>query len=64
MNPFSQPVLAELKLLSHRVKPPRRRVICGKLLAVLKMKLGEAPGIKTVLKPEIFGKTLMGLNRC
>jgi hypothetical protein len=36
----------------------------GELFAVLKTKLDEAPGIKTVLNPEILGRTLSGLNRC
>lgn len=64
MNPFSQPVLAESKELSQRVKPPRRRMMCGELFAVLKTKLDEAPGIKMVLNPELLGRTLSGLNRC
>lgn len=38
--------------------------MCGELFAVRKMKLGEAPGMNTVLKPETLGSTLIGLNRC
>jgi hypothetical protein len=38
--------------------------MCGELFAVLKMKLDEAPGMKTVLNPETLGRTLRGLKRC
>lgn len=38
--------------------------MCGWLLAVLKIKLGEAPGMKTALKPEMLGRILIGLKRC
>ena len=64
MNPFSQPVSAESKELSQRVKPPLRRMMCGELFAVLNTKLDEAPGINMVLNPETLGRTLRGLNRC
>jgi hypothetical protein len=38
--------------------------MCGELFAVLKMKLDEAPGMKTALSPETLGRILKGLNRC
>lgn len=64
MNPFSQPEAEELKLLSHCVDSPRRRITCGVLVAVFKMKLAEGPGMKTVLSPETLDRTRSGLWRC
>jgi hypothetical protein len=37
--------------------------MCGELFAVLKIKLEEAPGMNTVLNPEISDKTRNGLLR-
>lgn len=63
MNPFSQPIAAELKLLSQRVDSPRRRIRCGELFVVLRTNPAVSPGINTVLRPEMFGRTRSGLAR-
>lgn len=63
MNPFSQPRSAESMLLSHFVYSPRRRIKCGELVDVFRMKPDEFPGRKTPLRPEISLNIRKGLAR-
>lgn len=64
MKPLLQPAVTEWKPLKHRVNSPRRRTMCGELVAVLTMNPAGLPGMKTALSPETSDRTRNGLVRC
>jgi hypothetical protein len=62
MKPLSSEGLAKSKMLRPRTNSPLKRKTWGQLLAVLRMKLADGPGIKTALKSEILGKMRSDLD--
>jgi hypothetical protein len=62
MKPLSSEGLAKLKMLRLRTNSPLKRKTWGQLLAVLRTKLADGPGINTALKSEIFGKMRSDLD--